>query len=172
MLLCRNLKKWIVAVASCRFFSSDSVGCWCWRRLSLHFWQLWGDVACRQTPLEGLFYIRQAGPAEDWSGDRGHSSSAAGASKLCFSKIRNGAFSERNEHKMKQKLRWHMHVLSSKLNKFITYNVSLEWNFEPLMVNGKTVVLNHANQEVGSWFSSKTAYVSIISCMSFNTDPV
>ena len=40
------------------------------------------------------------------------------------------------------------------------------------MVNGKTVVLNHANQEVGSWFSSKTAYVSIIACMSFNTDPV
>ena len=44
---------------------------------------------------------------------------------------------------MKQKLRWNMHVLSSKLNKFICYNGSLGWNFEPLVVNGNTVVLYH-----------------------------
>ena len=42
-----------------------------------------------------------------------------------------------------------MHVFSSKLNKFISYDGYLEWNFEPLMVNGNTVVLNHANQELG-----------------------
>ena len=103
--------------------------------------------------------IKKTGQAEgpqSWSGHRRHSSRAVGASKLggsggmllvfrkiwkfSFSKMRNGAFSERNGQIIKQKLRCHMHVLSSKLNKFISYNGSLEWNFEPLIVNGNTVV--------------------------------
>ena len=115
--------------------------------------------------------LKAEGP-QSWSGHRRHSTSAAGAiksggvprkiMKFSFSKMWNGAFSKRNEQKMKQKSRWHMHVLSSKLNKFISYNGSLEWNFKPLMVNGNTVVLNHANQEVGLWRSSKSAHVSII----------
>ena len=42
------------------------------------------------------------------------------------------------------------HACSQQQIKFISYNGSLELNFEPFMVNGNTVVLNHANQEVGS----------------------
>ena len=57
-------------------------------------------------------------------------------------------------------------------NKFISYHGSLEWNFQSLMVNGNTVVLNHANQEIGSWRSSKSAHIWIIACLSVNTDPV
>ena len=141
--------------------------------------------------LKILIFVDLTGPTEgpqSWTGHRGHSSSAASASKLGGSggmlprkflkfiiaslRCEMVRFQREMNKKMKQKLHWHRHVLSSKLNKFISYNGTLEWNFEPLMVNGNTVVLNHANLEVGSWRSSKSAHVSIIACMSVNTDPV